>query len=293
MVRSGTRRIGIHTSIAGGIHKSLERARRLRCNTLQIFSHNPRGWAARHISNAELSAFVELKTKYGMSPVVIHTSYLINLASKKRILRKKSVKMLEYELDVADKIGAAYVVLHTGSASGEDPKTARKRVVESLMEISNRGKRMSRLLLENTAGQRGDMTSKIHEIAEIIEKVPAGLISGMCLDTCHAFSAGYDIRNEKGINALSDEINDFFDRDMVRLLHLNDSKGPLGAGLDRHAHIGKGEIGAKGIKRFLLHPRFNEIPIILETPKKSEEDDIVNLSRVRKLLGTRETSGLR
>lgn len=286
MLLSGMRRIGVHTSIAGGIHKSLERARKLNCNTLQIFSHNPRGWAARDIPQDEISAFIELKKKYDMSPVFIHTSYLINLASEKRILRKKSVKMVKYELDIADKIGAQYVVLHTGSASEDDPKSARKRVIESLIEISDRGKQRSGLILENTAGQRGDITSKLYEIAEIIEKVPTSLISGICLDTCHAFSAGYDIRNEKGINALSDEIKKFFDTDIVRLLHLNDSKGSLGSGLDRHAHIGKGEIGAKGIRKFLLHPRFNKIPVILETPKKSEVDDIENLRRVKKLLGT-------
>ena len=284
------RRIGVHTSIAGGIHKSLERSRKLGCNTLQIFSHNPRGWAARDIGREEINTFIELKKNYDMSPVIIHTSYLINLASSKEILRKKSVKMVKYELDIADKIGAEYVVLHTGSASGDDPKAARIRVIESLMEVSDRGKRRSGLLLENTAGQRGDITSKIYELSEIIENVPTGLISGICLDTCHAFSAGYDIRKVKGINTLSDEIEKYFDKDIVRLLHLNDSKGSLGSGLDRHTHIGKGEIGTKGIRKFLLLPRFSKIPVILETPKKSESDDIDNLRRVKKLLGIRESS---
>ncbi len=279
------RRIGVHTSIAGGIHKALERAKELGCNTLQIFSHNPRGWAARDIPQDEINAFVGLRKKYDMSPVAVHTSYLINLASPKSTLRKKSVKMVKYELDIADRIGAEYVVLHTGSASGDDPKIARKRIIESLTEISLRGKGQSGLLLENTAGKRGDLTSKVHEIAEIIEKVPTGLVSGICLDTCHAFTAGYDIRNEKGINALTDEIGKYFDKDAVRLVHLNDSKGPLGSGLDRHAHIGKGEIGARGIRRFLLHPRCNQVPVILETPKKSETDDMDNLRRVNNLLG--------
>ncbi len=283
------RRIGVHTSIAGGICTGLERAKRLGCNTLQIFSHNPRAWAVKDIPQDEVSTFVKLRKKYGLSPVFIHTSYLINLASVKRELRKKSEQMVTYELDIADRIGAEYVVLHTGSASGDDPKSARKRVIESLTEISRKGKHRSGLLLENTAGQRGDITSKIYEIAEIIEKVPKGLISGICLDTCHAFCAGYNIRSEKGINALSDEIDRFLDRGMVRLLHLNDSKGILGSGRDRHEHIGKGEIGIRGIKKVLLHPRFNNIPVILETPKKSETNDIENLRRVRKLLKTDQT----
>jgi len=279
------RRIGVHTSIAGGIHKSIERAKRLGCNTLQIFSHNPRGWAVRDIPRDQIRTFVALKKTYDMSPVFIHTSYLINLASSQKTLRNKSMKMLRYEMGIADRIGADYVVLHTGSASGDDPKTARKRVIESLTEVSQMEKRKSSLLLENTAGQRGDITLKIHEIAEIVQGVPAGLISGICLDTCHAFTAGYNLRQEKGIRVLSDEIEKNFDNDMVKLLHLNDSKGALGSGLDRHAHIGKGEIGTRGIKKFLLYPQFSQIPVILETPKKSEADDIENLKKVKKLLG--------
>ncbi len=279
------RRIGVHTSIAGGIYKSIERARELGCNTLQIFSHNPRGWAVRDIPQDEIYEFVTLKKKYGISPVCIHTSYLINLASKKRDLKKKSVKMVKFELDFADRVGAEYVVLHTGSASGDDPTSARKRVIEALKEISHREKGTSGLLLENTSGKRGDITSRMYEIAEIIEGVPTGLISGICLDTCHAFSAGYDIRNDKGITILSEEIKKYCHQNAIKLLHLNDSKVPLGSGADRHEHIGKGAIGAKGIRKILLHPGFNKLPVILETPKKSNADDIANLRTVNKLLG--------
>ncbi len=279
------RRIGVHTSIAGGIHKSLEKAKALDCNTLQIFSHSPRAWAIKDIPPDEIRKFVTLKKTYVMSPVCIHTSYLINLASTKSDLRKKSINMVKFELDFADRVGAEYVVLHTGSASGDDPASARKRVIEALKEISHRNKRTSGLLLENTSGKKGDITSRMYEIAEIIEGVPAGLISGICLDTCHAFSAGYDIRNEKGIKILYEEIKKYYNKNAVKLLHLNDSKVPLGSGADRHEHIGKGTIGTKGIKRILLHPGFNTLPVILETPKKSDVDDIANLKQVKKLLG--------
>ncbi len=281
------RRVGVHTSIAGGIHKSLERARKLDCNTLQIFSHNPRGWAVRDIPQDEIREFVALKKEYGISPVCIHTSYLINLASKKSDLKKKSVKMVKFELDFADRVGAEYVVLHTGSASGDDPKSARKRAIEALLEISDHGTWRAGLLLENTSGKKGDITSRIYEIAEIIEGVPTSLISGICLDTCHAFSAGYNIRNEKGINGLSKEIQKYYKKDAVKLLHLNDSKVPLGSGADRHEHIGKGAIGTKGIQKILLHPSFNKLPVILETPKKSDADDIANLRTVKRLLGVK------
>ena len=166
------RRIGVHTSIAGGLHLSLERARELGCNTIQIFSHNPRGWEIKRKGPEEISGFLEARRKYDISPVFIHTSYLINLASGNPSLAARSVDMVLQELDIADSVGAEYVVLHTGSASGEDPVVARKRAITCLKEIAGRGEWQAGLLLENTAGERGDITSKINEISEIMEKVP-------------------------------------------------------------------------------------------------------------------------
>ena len=278
------RRIGVHTSIAGGLHLSMERARELGCNTIQIFSHNPRGWKIKRKDTEEISLFIETRRKYGISPAFIHTSYLINLASGNPSLAARSVDMLLQELNIADSVGAEYVVLHTGSASGEDPAVARKRAIKCLKEIAGSGAWQAGLLLENTAGERGDITSKINEISEIMEKVPERLISGICLDTCHAFSAGYDIGADDGIQLLSDEIKKHIGRDKVRLLHLNDAKGVLGSGLDRHEHIGQGKIGLRGFKHFINHKFFSDIPIILETPKKFPDDDLKNLEIVRKLI---------
>ncbi len=278
------RRIGVHTSIAGGLSMSLERARELGCNTIQIFSHNPRGWEIKMKDKVEITRFVEASRKYNISPVFIHTSYLINLASGNPSLAARSVDMVLQELDIADSIGAQYVVLHTGSASGEDPVVARKKAITCLKEIAGRGEWQAGLLLENTAGERGDITSKINEISEIIESVPGSLIPGICLDTCHAFSAGYDIGSDEGIELLSDEIKKYIGRGKIRLLHLNDAKGALGSGLDRHEHIGQGKIGLMGFRNFINHKVFSNIPIILETPKKSPEDDLKNLETVRKLI---------
>ncbi len=192
-------------------------------------------------------------------------------------------------MDIADSIGADYVVLHTGSASGEDPGLARKRAIGCLTDIAGKREWRAGLVLENTAGERGDITSKITDIAEIMEKVPGRLISGICIDTCHAFSAGYDIRSDGGIQVLADEITQYIGNDnRIRLLHLNDAKGNLGAGRDRHEHIGEGNIGIKGFRSFLNHSFFEDIPLILETPKKSPDDDLNNLKTVRKLF--RKTS---
>jgi deoxyribonuclease-4 len=256
----------------------------LGCNTLQIFSHNPRGWAFKDIPGEGIKAFVDLKKAHHISPIFIHTSYLINPASRQKALRTKSIEMIRYEMDMADRLSAEYVVLHPGSASGDDPGSARKRVIDALSQISDTGKWKSGLLLENTAGQRGDIASKIQELAEIIKYVKPGLISGVCLDTCHAFSAGYNIRLKKGINALSDVIDQHLGKDGVKLLHVNDSKTPVNSGRDRHEHIGKGEIGTVGLKKILTHPSFRKLPIILETPKKTERDDVINLRKVRKII---------
>jgi len=278
------RRIGVHTSIAGGLQKSLERAGELGCNTLQIFSHNPRGWAVKEKATEEITDFKKLRQKFDVSPVFIHTSYLINLASQNKSLLKRSLDMIVQELNIADAIGAEYAVLHTGSASGDDPVSARKRAASGLKEISERGQWRARLLLENTAGEKGDITSKIKDIGEIMQGIPFTFVSGVCIDTCHAFSAGYDISNAEGIELIAGEIEKYIGKDNVRLLHLNDSKGLMGAGLDRHEHIGEGRIGNIGLKKFLNHSLFIDVPVILETPKKSEDDDMRNLTTVRKMI---------
>jgi deoxyribonuclease-4 len=263
---------------------SLERARELGCNTMQIFSHNPRGWAIKGKSADEIEIFVQSRKKNYIFPVYIHTSYLINLASANPALAQKSMDMVLQEMDIADSIGAEYVVLHTGSASGEDAGIARKRAIACLTAVAKRGEWKAGLLLENTAGERGDITSRLEDIAEILDKVPGKLISGICIDTCHAFSAGYDIREGEGVQSFMDEIIRYTGKEKIKLLHLNDAKGTLGGGLDRHEHIGKGTIGIRGFKRFLNHNVFSNIPLILETPKKTPDDDFNNLETVRKLI---------
>ncbi|GAB4488072.1 MAG: deoxyribonuclease IV [Thermodesulfovibrionales bacterium] len=280
----GARRLGVHTSIAGGLHMSLVRARGLGCTTLQIFSHNPRGWALKPLSDDDAGLFRKTRAEAGIGPVFVHTSYLINLASQAPDLLRKSEEMVAEELRIAERIGAEYVVLHTGSASGDDPAAARRRAVGCLARIAAQGPFGARLLLENTAGERGDITSTISDLAEIVHAVPPGLIGGICLDTCHAFSAGYDVRTEAGLDSLAQEIRATIGPDAVQLLHLNDARHGFRAGRDRHEHIGKGMIGAEGIRRVVHHPFFHDVPLVLETPKKTDEDDRMNLTLVRSLL---------
>jgi deoxyribonuclease-4 len=278
------RKFGVHTSIAGGLCKGLEKARELGCTTLQIFSHNPRGWSLKQRQSAESASFRELKEAYGISPVFIHTSYLINLATRDRLLRSKSLEMIAFELDLADAIGAEFVILHPGSASDEDPAAARDRIISCLRQLSHNGGWKSRLLLENTTGRRGDAASRIPEIAEVLAGVGPQVVSGLCIDTCHAFAAGYDIRTQEGLTFMCSEIRRHCGKGKIKLLHLNDSKGDAGSGVDRHEHLGRGRIGLSGLQNIISHPDFSDIPVILETPKKSENDDPMNLNILRALL---------
>jgi deoxyribonuclease IV len=278
------RRLGVHTSIAGGLHLSMERAHALGCTTLQIFSHNPRGWAVKAIPEEEAVRFKTLRAEFDISPVVIHTSYLINLASKDSLLLKKSLDLLVTEMDRADTIGADYVILHTGSASGEDERMARKRAVVALNSIADKKRWNAGLLIENTAGERGDISSAVPDLSEILAGVGGTLITGVCIDTCHAFAAGYALNEERGMQRMADEIERFVGAGKVKLIHLNDSKGASGSRIDRHEHIGFGRIGVKGLQRFIHCGPFRDAPLILETPKKQESDDPANLAKVRRMM---------
>jgi deoxyribonuclease IV len=278
------RRLGVHTSIAGGLSYSLKRAHELGCNTMQIFSHNPRGWATKEIPEDEIASFRKLRQKLDISPVYIHTSYLINMASKDGTLRKRSIAMLITEMDRADALGVDFVILHTGSASGDDDHLSRKRSIAALNEVAQAGMWKAGLLIENTAGKRGDISSQIPDLAEILDGVRGSLISGICFDTCHAFAAGYDMRDDRGIRMIADEIEAHIAMQYVKLIHLNDSKREKNSGVDRHEHIGLGKIGLTGLRQFITSIKFSIIPLILETPKQEESDDARNLRTVWKML---------
>lgn len=278
------KRLGVHTSIAGGVHFSLERARELGCNTVQIFSHNPRQWSANMIPGDIIERFKELREAYDINPVFIHTSYLINLASSSRDILEKSEQLLIQEMDMADSLGADYVVLHTGSASGDIESNARKRAAEALKRVAGKGKWSAGLLLENTAGERGDISSRIEDMAEIIGMTGPSLVSGVCIDTCHAFAAGYNLSKTGGLKKLSEEIESYLGFDRVKLIHLNDSKKSCDSHVDRHEHLGRGGIGKEGLQRVVTHSALRDIPLILETPKKAAGDDMRNLKVARGFL---------
>lgn len=264
-------RIGVQTSIAGGLHMAIKRAYELGCSTVQLFSHNPRGWALKEIQTKEKTQFKSLRRELNITPVYVHCSYLVNIASHSSEIRRKSIAMLEEEMKRTDIIGADYLILHVGGRGG----TSTARTIEGIKRVAESRRWMQGLLLENTA------ITRLGILGEVMGSV-SDLISGICIDTCHAFQAGYDLRGEKGIQNLYDEIERHIGFSKVKLIHLNDSKAGIGLHLDRHEHLGMGRIGFKGLKRFIR--RFSEIPIILETPKKTELDDIRNLKELRRML---------
>jgi len=267
-------------SIAGGLHKALERGRAIGCTSIQMFSHNPRGWRASLINPEDAVLFRETRARLDMGPVFIHTSYLINIASPKEELREKSLGMLREEMVRAHAIGAEFVVTHTGTAHDAH---GRQRAIKSIRKALGGLDVSSSLLIENTSGKRGDISSRVEDLAEIMDGA-AGLVSGVCLDSCHAFAAGYDLSVEEGVESLAAEVVRYLGKSSVKLIHLNDSKGEMGSGTDRHDHLGHGRIGLKGLGFFVKHQVFADSPAILETPKEKEDDDLMNLEILHSLL---------
>lgn len=277
-------RIGVHISIAGGLEKALFRAKDLGINTIQIFSHNPRSWKRKPLDAREVSLFKKRRSDFNISPLFIHASYLINLASLNPILLRQSSALLSFELNRADEMGADYVVLHPGSASGDDKERAQKRIISSLNHVLSKKKWKTGILLENTSGARGDLSSRITNLGNIMEHLDYEGVSGICFDTCHAFSAGYDFYSTETVDSLLEEIENLMGIASLKLIHLNDSKGDKGSHFDRHEHIGKGKIGIKGFKLIFSRKAFRQTPIILETPKKNPNDDRENLKKVHQIL---------
>jgi len=277
------RRLGVHTSIAGGLHLSLKRAEALGCTTMQIFAHSPRGWRRRQIRDEEIEEFRRLSEELDIHPIFIHSSYLINLASPDEDIRRRSIELLSYEMMVADQIGVREIVLHPGKAVSQDIGVAIRRASEGLRIAHEEAETADvGILLENTAGQKGDISSSVAMLSEIINNLPDGPVRGICIDTCHAFQSGYDITTPEGVERLDRKIKKYLYPHRVELIHLNDSIKKIGSGVDRHQHIGKGEIGIKGFKNFLSC--FRDIPLILETPVEKKDDDRKNLYRVRQIL---------
>ena len=278
--------LGVHTSIGGGLHKSVERAVELGCDAFQIFSRNPRSWAYEPVDAGEAALFRGAREKSGISAVAVHATYLINLSSPDDVIFSKSVDLFKKELGIAESLGADYMVTHLGSFSGGTPELARARVAQALRDIAAAGHgKNTMILFENSAGAGSSYGSTLAEIGWIIKDAQSrGIRAGLCFDTCHAFAAGYPMRTRDEVKSLVKAIADDAGPGSLRLIHLNDSKGALGSRIDRHEHIGKGRIGKEGMREILSRKEFLAVPMILETPKKEDKDDARNLAAVRAII---------
>ncbi len=279
-------RLGVHVSILGGIEKAVLRARELGCSAMQIFSRNPRGWNVRPLSLRTIRSIREGTALRDIDPIVVHTPYLINLATPNDDLYERSTEALALDLKRANQIGARYVVTHLGSAGEKGKAYGQERVAGALKKILREGPPVT-LLLENSAGGERRMGGRLEEIQAIMAGAGAKETEklGDCFDTCHGYAAGYDFCTPEKANRVAEEVKRTIGRNRLFLLHLNDCAGELGTHLDRHEHIGRGRIGISGFRNLLLHPVFQGIPMILETPKKGPEDDRKNLLRIRRIYG--------
>ncbi len=277
-------RLGFHVSIAGGFSLAPQRAFDLGCTTMQIFSRNPRSWAAKPLDPADVAGFKEARASLDIRPVFVHTNYLINLAAPGADLYERSIEQFAVDLKRADALGAEYLVTHLGSASGQPAAWMIGRVAEAVNRVLALRLPRPVILLENAAGEAGEVGSELEQLQVIISHLADSSRIGICYDTCHGFAAGYDMRSKKDVDALAVKIEKTVGLGRLRGIHLNDSLRELGSRVDRHWHIGEGRIGRAGFRALVNHPAFRDVSKIMETPKKSRDDDPRNMKVIRSLI---------
>lgn len=278
------RRIGVHVSIAGKIWESLERAKALGCNTMQIFSRNPRSWQATEFDLFDIENFKKLKVDYDIAPVAAHIPYIINLATPIDGLYKKSIAAYIEDIARADILGIEYVVTHLGSHVGTGEDRGIGRFSAALNQVINKTKPKTMILLENTAGSGSCIGYKFEHIKRMFDELDHSERAGVCLDTAHTFESGYDIKTKAGLEKTLKKFDKLIGLDKIKVVHFNDSLSSLGSRVDRHQHIGKGNIGLAAMKRIINHPGLKDAAFIMETPKETDKDDKRNLATVRKLI---------
>jgi deoxyribonuclease-4 len=282
-------RFGFHVTIAGGFAEAIKRAVRIGCETMQLFSRNPRGWASGRLDQNEASLFCQDAVKHQIAPVIVHMPYLPNLASADTNLYAKSVSILREELRRAEALGAAYLVTHVGHRGQSREDEALARVARAIDTACTAVPNDVMILLENTAGQGSEVGYSFAHLGRIVDRAAHHQRVGICLDIAHAFAAGYAVGSAVGLERTLDELAKALDIKRLRLVHLNDAKAPAGSRIDRHWHIGQGQIGRAGFRRIVNHPLLQHLPAVMETPKESERDDIRNMRTARRLAVRRAT----
>ncbi|MFX1512220.1 MAG: deoxyribonuclease IV [Promethearchaeota archaeon] len=276
---------GFHVSIAKSFALSVNRALDLTCDTFQIFSKSARTWKEREVPENEFLEFQQKVQESHISPIFAHSPYLPNYSSPDPELLEKSQKSLQNDLIKCEKLKIPYLVIHCGSHKNTSVQEGIERITNVLNNTFSQVSNDVKILLENEAGTKNSVGSTWEEIAKIIDGVEEENRLGICFDTCHAFVASkqYDLRDKKKVNRTLKNLEEFLEIDRLFLIHANDSKGDLGSHLDRHEHIGQGYIGLSGFKAIINHPILRDIPFIMETPRKTKEDDLRNIQTLRNL----------
>jgi len=288
-----SRRIGIHTSTAGGVHNAAERAYRLGCNALQIFSSSPRQWKPYELAKGHVAEMIRLRAKYDLKPLAIHANYLVNLAGGNPEFHPKSIACFRGEIERALVLQADYLVLHPGSFRGVSREEGLQRVALAIEQAAD-GLDLEagglRILVENTAGSEFSLGGNFEQVAELLYLLRNFVPCGACIDTCHTHVAGYDIVSEAGYSDTLDQLDRTVGLKNVYVWHCNDAKAACGSKLDRHEHIGKGTIGLKPFRRLLNDKRLAYAAFIAETPIDEPLDDLMNVNALKRLVKSATTT---
>ena len=277
--------LGAHVSISGGIEKAFTRGAEIGATAIQVFTRNASRWQAKPLAPAAIAAFKQAASDSDIGYVAAHDSYLINLASPDPELRRKSIDTFIDEMLRCQQLGIEDLVMHPGAHMQQGTEAGIGQLVDSFKTIFSQVPSGVRVLLENTAGQGSCLGARFEELAEIIERLPSANFA-ICLDTCHAFAAGYDLSSDEAYNVTMAEFDRLIGCERLALFHLNDSKKPLGARVDRHQHVGQGEIGAAGFRALMQDSRFAHVAKILETPGGEQHcHDLENLGLLRQWAG--------
>ena len=276
-------RLGVHVSISGAIDQVVDRAAELGCDTFQMFTRNPRGWKFKKLESGEANGFRRKLESSKLAPAVAHMPYLPNLSSPKKGIYNKSVKSLISELDRCASLSIPYLVTHLGSHLGKGLDVGLAQISAAVNHALSQNSGGVVLLLENMAGTKNSMGSSFDDIKRIVERVEQKDRIGVCLDTAHAYSAGYDLRTPSGLEETIRKFDAILGLRSLKVVHLNDSKGGQGCGRDRHEHVGKGYIGMEGFKTLFKHEALRDLPFIMETPEV--KDEAAEIRRVRAIAG--------
>ena len=276
--------IGAHVSISGSLDLAVDNAVERECNAFQIFTRNPRSWFAKDLDPVQVKKFKEKlqKSRSDRMAICAHMPYLPNLSSPDEDGYQKSIKSMTQEIERCHELGIPYLVTHLGSHKGSGEENGIRRLVGALNKVAETNADVI-ILLENTAGQKNSVGSDFTQLEEIFSKCKPSKKFGICLDTCHAFVAGYDLRTKEDVTKAIKKFDDSIGLKNLKILHLNDSKGELNSNRDRHDHIGLGEIGKEGLGEIVKIMNKNNIPIVLETPIDDIRDDFENISKAKSL----------